>query len=54
MSHPSLQECLDFFEKVGAKEAYITHLSHLLPRHGEFEMMLPPHVHPAFDGLTIG
>ena len=53
-SHPSLQECLDFFEKVGPKEAYITHLSHLLPRHEAFAAMLPPHVHPAYDGLTIG
>ena len=53
-AHPSLQECLDFFEKVGAKESYITHLSHQLPCHEEFAAMLPPHVHPAYDGLTIG
>ncbi len=53
-SHPSLQETLDFFEKVGARESYITHLSHQLPRHEAFAAMLPPHVHPAWDGLTIG
>ena len=53
-SHPSLQETLDFFERVGAKESYITHLSHQLPRHEEFAAMLPPHVHPAWDGLVIG
>ena len=53
-SHPSLQECLDFFEKVGAKESYITHMSHQLPRHADFAAMLPPHVHPAYDGLVIG
>ena len=53
-SHPSLQECLDFFEKVGARESYITHMSHQLPRHEEFAAMLPPHVHPAYDGLVIG
>lgn len=53
-SHPSLQETLDFFERVGAREAYITHLSHQLPRHEEFAAMLPPHVHPAWDGLVIG
>ena len=40
-SHPSLQDCLDFFEKVGPKEAYITHLSHLLPSYDEFDAMLP-------------
>lgn len=53
-AHPSLQECLDFFEKAGAKESYITHLSHLLPKYSEFEKMLPEHVHPAYDGLVIG
>lgn len=52
-SHPSLQETLDFFEKVGAKESYITHLSHQLPRHEDFAAMLPPHVHPAWDGLVL-
>ena len=53
-SHPSLQDCLNFFERVGAREAYITHLSHLLPKYEEFAAMLPPHVHPAYDGLVIG
>ncbi|MCR5276963.1 MAG: MBL fold metallo-hydrolase [Bacteroidales bacterium] len=53
-SHFSLQEALDFFERVGAKESYITHLSHQLPAHEEFARMLPPHVHPAYDGLVIG
>ena len=52
-SHFSLDECLEFFERVGAEESYITHLSHLLPPHGEFEKQLPPHVHPAYDGLII-
>lgn len=52
-SHFSLQECLDFFERVGAKTSYITHLSHLLPCHEEFDRMLPENVHPAYDGLTI-
>ena len=52
-SHFSLQECLDFFEKVGAEQAFITHMSHLLPCHEEFDRMLPPKVHPAYDGLTI-
>ncbi len=53
-AHPSLEACLEFFARVGAKESYITHLSHQLPRHEEFAAMLPPHVHPAYDGLVIG
>ena len=53
-SHFSLNEALEFFERVGAKESYITHISHLLPAYAEFEKELPPHVHLAYDGLTIG
>ncbi len=53
-SHPSLQQCLDFFGRVGAKESYITHLSHLLPGYEDFSKELPEHVHPAYDGLVIG
>ncbi len=53
-SHPSLRQCLDFFERVGAKESYITHLSHLLPKYVDFVKELPPHIHPAYDGLVIG
>lgn len=52
-SHPSLQQCYDFFERVGAKEAYITHLSHLLPCYEQFCKQLPEHVHPAYDGLVL-
>lgn len=52
-SHLSLDEALAFFERVGAKESYITHLSHMLPCHADFEKELPPHVHPAYDGLVL-
>ena len=52
-SHFSLRECLDFFERVGARESYITHLSHLLPCHAEFDAQLPENVHPAYDGLVL-
>lgn len=52
-SHFSLAEALAFFERVGARESYITHISHRLPRHAEFAAELPPHVHPAYDGLVL-
>ncbi|MCQ2158495.1 MAG: MBL fold metallo-hydrolase [Bacteroidales bacterium] len=52
-SHFSLQECLDFFEKVGAEQSYITHISHLLPAFTDFDRELPDNVHPAYDGQTI-
>lgn len=52
-SHFSLEECLRFFEKAGARESYITHLSHLLPAHADFAAMLPEGVFPAYDGLVL-
>ena len=52
-SHFSLDEALGFFERVGAADSYITHISHLLPPHAAFEAELPKGVHLACDGLTI-
>lgn len=52
-SHFSLDEALAFFEKVGAQQSYITHISHMLPSHADFDKELPPNVHPAYDGLVI-
>lgn len=52
-SHFSLDEALAFFERVGAEESFITHMSHQLPRHADFDEELPPHVHPAYDGLVL-
>lgn len=56
-SHFSLAEAEEFFGKVGAKESYLTHISHLLPTHSELEAELQaanPSWHAAYDGLTIG
>ena len=52
-AHFSLHEVLDFFERVGARESYITHISHILPPHELFDKILPDGVHPAYDGLII-
>lgn len=52
-SHFSLDEALDFFEKVGAEDSYITHISHLLPPHAVLEKELPANVHLAYDGLVL-
>lgn len=52
-SHPSLRQSLDFFKRVGAKESYITHISHMLPKYEDFCQELPPHVHSAYDGLVL-
>lgn len=55
-SHFSLPEALEFFDKVGAKNSYLTHISHLLPCHKELEAELQaynPTYHVAYDTLTI-
>lgn len=52
-SHFSLPEALEFFERVGAKDSYITHVSHLLPKHADLEAELPEGVHVAYDGLVL-
>ncbi|MBO4447488.1 MAG: MBL fold metallo-hydrolase [Bacteroidales bacterium] len=52
-SHFSLPQAVEFAQRIGARESYLTHLSHYLPEHKKMERLLPPHIHPAYDGLTI-
>ena len=54
-SHPghfSLEEALDVISRVGAKKAYLTHMSHDLD-HAETNRLLPPNVELAYDGLRF-
>ena len=61
-SHFSLDEALEIADRVGAKNTWLTHLSHTFPSHPEFSRMLSSlcrerhirsSVQPAYDGLTI-
>lgn len=52
-SHFNLEEALGFVEKVGPQKAYFTHISHHMGFHKEVEKELPPHVHLAYDNLSI-
>lgn len=52
-SHFNLEEALGFVEKVGPQKAYLTHISHHMGFHEEVEKELPPHVHLAYDNLSI-
>ena len=51
-THLSIPEALDVAAAVGAERTYLTHLTHKYS-HAELEAELPPHVRPAYDGLTI-
>jgi phosphoribosyl 1,2-cyclic phosphate phosphodiesterase len=53
MSHLNLAEAIEIINKVQPREAYLTHISHHMGRHADVDPKLPPHVHLAYDGLTI-
>ena len=53
ISHFTLEQALEVAAKVGAKQTFLTHLSHQLPRHEDLCKILPDGVAPAFDGLRI-
>ena len=52
-SHLNLTEALGLIDRVSPGHAYLTHLSHDMGRHRDVEVMLPPHVRLAFDGLRL-
>ena len=52
-SHFSLEQALELSARIGAKNTWLTHLSHSFPPHAEFCRELPEGVAPAYDGLVI-
>ncbi|MDZ7639848.1 MAG: MBL fold metallo-hydrolase [Bryobacterales bacterium] len=50
--HSTVEESLRLVELLHPRQAYFTHISHDLP-HSSTEETLPPHVHLAYDGLTL-
>ena len=52
-THQSISEALANVERLAPKETYFIHMSHHVGLHEEAEKQLPPHVHFAYDGLTI-
>ena len=56
ISHYALEEAVEVCRRVGARRSYLTHLSHMLPRHAaltEELASLPFSLRPAYDGLTV-
>lgn len=53
LSHFSLDQALSVIEELQPKQAWLTHISHMLGRHADVERELPPHVRIAYDGLQI-
>jgi phosphoribosyl 1,2-cyclic phosphate phosphodiesterase len=50
--HFSVDEAIDFANKVGAEKVWLTHISHELEHH-DANAYLPDHMRLAYDGLEI-
>lgn len=53
ISHLNLAEALALVEELRPREAYFTHISHILGSHAEVSATLPPGVFLAYDGLRV-
>ena len=53
VSHFNLEEALELIESVQPKQAYLTHISHLLGFHEDVQQKLPKDVFLAYDGLVL-
>lgn len=53
VSHMGLDEVLELIEKVQPKKTYLTHISHKQYKYHDLDKILPPNVHPAYDGLSL-
>jgi phosphoribosyl 1,2-cyclic phosphate phosphodiesterase len=51
-THLSVSEAVAAAQKIGARETWLTHLTHRTG-HAELAAELPPGIAPAFDGLTV-
>ena len=53
VSHFTLSEAVELISEISPKRAWLTHMSHQMGYHYELEKELPPHIRPAYDGLSF-
>ncbi len=53
ISHLTFDEALALAREIGAKQTYLTHISHRLGTHKEISAELPEGVYLAYDGLEL-
>ena len=53
ISHFTLEEAVSLSKEVGAKQTYLTHISHLMGTHNSVSKELPEGVQIAYDGLVL-
>lgn len=52
-SHFSLNEAVEIAQSLKCKQAYFTHISHMMGSHEATSSLLPPHIQIAVDGLEL-
>jgi phosphoribosyl 1,2-cyclic phosphate phosphodiesterase len=52
-THLNLDEALEVADKIGARQTYLTHVSHKFGTHREIEALLPLGINVAYDGMEI-
>ena len=52
-THQSIEEAIEFAQRVGAQETYLTHMCHDAGLHAETDAALPAGIHLAYDGLCL-
>jgi phosphoribosyl 1,2-cyclic phosphate phosphodiesterase len=52
-SHFNLEQALEIIDRIKPKNAFLTHISHLMGIHDEIEKELPENIKLAYDGLSI-
>lgn len=53
ISHFNIEEALELIDELKPKNAYLTHISHLMGKHEDVQKQLPEHVFLAYDGLQL-
>jgi phosphoribosyl 1,2-cyclic phosphate phosphodiesterase len=53
ISHFTFEEAVEMLLKSGARQGYLTHISHQLGLNDEVNQELPPHIQCAYDGLVL-
>ena len=52
-SHQTLDEAVAFAKRIDARQTWLIHSSHDMPRHDEINAMLPDNIQMAYDGQVI-
>lgn len=53
IAHFNLEQAMEVMNELKPEYGYFTHISHLLGKHDEIQLLLPANIKLAFDGLKI-